>query len=306
MFDGWLVSARLAQYLGLMAGFGLALFTWQALLREHADAVITRRLLRLAGVASMLAVLASVFGLWAMAHAMGGGDASDTWTTAWILLTQTTAGMAWIVRVVLLALAVCLAASSRLRVGIRVAGMTVLAAGALSTLAWAGHGAMSEGEGAWLHLVADIAHLLVAGAWFGALVALVLVARQASGEADAASVRLLADVSRGFARLGSMIVIVLFASGVANYIFVVGPDVSGIFANTYGRLLLAKLGVFAGMLALAAANRFRFAPALARALQEGDAASAVSTLRRSLRVETTLAVVVLVLVALLGTLDPTG
>jgi putative copper resistance protein D len=165
---------------------------------------------------------------------------------------------------------------------------------------------MSEGGSAWLHLVADGVHLLVAGAWFGALVALVLVASQASGKADAASVRLLADVSRGFASLGSIIVVVLFASGIANYLFVVGPELSEVFANTYGRLLLAKLGLFAGMLALAAANRFRFAPALARALQENDAASAVSTLRNSLWLETGLAVVVLVLVALLGTLDPAG
>ena len=73
MFDAWLVSARLAQYLGLMTGFGLALFAWYALMREHADAAITRRMLRLAGAASAFALAASLFGLWTMARSMSDG-----------------------------------------------------------------------------------------------------------------------------------------------------------------------------------------------------------------------------------------
>ena len=101
MFDAWLVSARLAQYLGLMSGFGLAVFVLHALQREHAGASITMRVLRVAGAASAVALVASLFGLWAMARSMSDGSAAGTWTTAQTLLTHTTVGTTWIIRVVL-------------------------------------------------------------------------------------------------------------------------------------------------------------------------------------------------------------
>ena len=58
------------------------------------------------------------------------------------------------------------------------------------------------------------------------------------------------------------------------------------------------------MLWLAASHRFRLTPALGAALEQGDAASAAFTLRRSLVVETVLALAILALVAWLGTLAP--
>jgi putative copper resistance protein D len=305
MVDPALVFARWTLYVGLMAGFGLPMFALHAL-RGHAGARVTRRLLQLAAGASVLGLIATIFGMWAMARGMGGGDAAATWAIILTLLTQTTVGTTWILRVMLLLLAVGSARAPVIPVRVRTLLSTVLGAGALATLAWGGHAAMSEGARAWLHLGADVAHLLVAGAWFGALVAFVLVAQHASAEKTAASVRLLADTAQGFARLGSAIVAILLVSGTINYVLIVGPTPSGLIANAYGRLLLVKLGLFAGMLLLATANRFRFAPAVAQALREGDAAGAVATLRRSLRMETGLAFAVLILVAGLGTMDPSA
>ena len=306
MFDAWLVSARLAQYLGLMTGFGLALFAWHALLREHANAAITRQTLQLAGVASAFALAGSVFGLWTMARSMSDGDAASTLATTHMLLKQTTVGATWIIRVALLGVAVGIAA---LPVGgsmrVRVSAVALLGAGALATLAWTGHGAMSEGTVAWLHLAVDIAHLVAAGAWLGAVLALVLITQHTAGAASDDSIRLLATTSSGFAQIGSGIVATLVVSGIVNYVLILGPSVSGLFTAPYGRLLLAKLGLFAGMLVLATANRFRFAPALMHAVQDGDKVSAVSALRRSLWTETSFAFAILILVALLGTLNPT-
>jgi hypothetical protein len=75
-------------------------------------------------------------------------------------------------------------------------------------------------------------------------------------------------------------------------------------AAPYGRLLLAKLAVFVGMVGLAAANRYRLTPGLAKGLAQGDPASALHALRLSLLVETAAGLVVLLLVSMLGVLAP--
>ena len=72
----------------------------------------------------------------------------------------------------------------------------------------------------------------------------------------------------------------------------------------YGQLLLAKLALFAAMLALAAANRFRLTPAFGKAIAQGDGSCAVAALRRSLAAEAGAALLILGLVAWIGTLAP--
>lgn len=64
-------------------------------------------------------------------------------------------------------------------------------------------------------------------------------------------------------------------------------NVGALFTTVYGWLLIAKLAVFATMLALAAANRFRLTPALERA--DGDPSRQLKALRTSLAVETSAA-----------------
>ncbi|MBS0199189.1 MAG: copper homeostasis membrane protein CopD [Proteobacteria bacterium] len=304
MLDPWLIPVRLALYAALALGFGLPAFMLHAL-GNDADAAITRRLFRLTAVAAVVGIVASGFALWMMARDMASSsDPGATWDTARVLLMETAVGTTWVIRVVLLAL---VAGIATLRVAperVRIAALAAIGAVALATLAWAGHGAMSEGDMAWLHLGADIIHLLAAGVWVGTLVALVLIAREASIAADTFPAQLLSRAAGGFARLGSVVVAALLVSGTINYLLIVGPSVSELVDTLYGRILLAKLAVFTGMLALAAANRFRLAPALEFALQTGNTLRAVAALKRSLWLETALIFGVLVLVAGLGMLDP--
>ncbi len=307
MPDALLVTSRLALYLSLVLVFGLPVFVLQAVKGDGSGLPIVRRLVRFTGVAALLALAASGLGLWAMARGMSdSGDTAAVLDVVGILLTQTSVGMAWDIRVVslLFAAGVAFLGSGRRWTGIGAQAM--LGGIALATLAWAGHGAMTEGALGWLHLGSDIVHLLIAGAWVGAIVALALLAIQAAGQEGPETVRLLSGAASGFARFGTLIVIVLVVSGTFNYLLIIGPSLDGLVDNLYGRLLLAKLGAFAGMLVLAAANRFRHAPVLERALDDGDASAAVRTLKQSLWAELGLAVLVLVLVAWLGTLDPTG
>lgn len=307
MFDDLMVFSRLALYVGLMLTFGLPVFVLHAMDGNWSNSPIARRMIRVAGAAALLSLVASGLVLWAMAAAMSGsGEPGAERAVAWTLITQTMAGETWDVRVILLVLSLGVVLSSGIGVRARATMLAMLGAAALATLAWAGHGAMSEGAAGWLHLSADIAHLLAAGAWVGALVALVFIAMIAARQRASETIGLLSSASSGFARLGTLIVAVLVVTGVINYILIVGPSLSGLIESTYGRLLFVKFGIFATMLALAASNRFRLAPALELAMRSDDTSGAVAALKRSLCTEMTLAFVVLGLVAWLGTLNPDG
>jgi putative copper resistance protein D len=211
-------------------------------------------------------------------------------------------GRAWEARTLALAALIALAALVRSRRATAWAG-ALLGAVALGSLAWNGHGVATEGQFGNVHLVADIAHLLAAGAWLGALGALAIVlgrTREQASDVDAAH-RALA----GFSVAGTAIVATVVITGLTNSWALVGPDhVLGLTDTLYGRLLLAKLVLFAAMLGLAALNRFHLTPALEGAAH--DPRAAIRSLRRSLAFETAAALTILALVAWLGTLMPPG
>src|SRR5205823_4797274 len=110
---------------------------------------------------------------------------------------------------------------------------TILAATYLATLAWAGHAAAGEGEDRWLQLAADVVHLLAAGAWVGALPALVLVLRS-EDIPDAAR------TTQRFSTLGIVSVGALAGSGFVNAWYLVG-NLPALIATPYGQILLFKL-----------------------------------------------------------------
>ena len=98
-----------------------------------------------------------------------------------------------------------------------------------------------------------------------------------------------------------MVPVGMVVTGVVNSLMIVGiADLPALAGSRYGWLLGGKLLLFAGMLGLAALNRWRLTPALER----GD--GAIGALRLSLAVETGAAIAIMTLVALLGTLDPMG
>lgn len=175
---------------------------------------------------------------------------------------------------------------------------------AVASMAWMGHGAASEGPGGMLHLVADVAHLAAAAVWVGALAFFLLLA--GDGWRDAERSAAFHAGLAGFSGVGSAVVAVLVISGFVNSWFLVGPNgVSDLLRTPYGLLLLLKLALFAAMVLLAAANRFRLTPALREALANPSATgAAVKVLRRSLALELSAAIALLAVVAWLGRLAP--
>lgn len=286
--DGVLIAARFALYADLAALAGLPLFWWS----------MGGRVRR--GVIAALAVSGfALSALWLLASAAGMAGTpllSPDWSVVEILLKETPVGTVLAVRAVSLLSILPLLFR---RGGGWNAAIALPAAIAAATLAWSGHAAASEGLAGSAHRVADALHVLAAAGWFGALLALLggVLAGREIGQTAAMLER--------FSLFGTLFVATLIVTGAFNAVMIVGiPNLPALLHSRYGWLLLAKLALFGAMLLLAAANRWRLTPKLEAALEDGNTGAALGHLRLSLLVETSLAIIILGLVAALGTLDP--
>ena len=303
MGDWALIGVRFALYLTLAALFGLSAFSLYGLRgRERTDALALRPwLIASAGLSLLLSAAWVVL----MASSMAG-------TPAWpidreavgALLTGSAIGAAWKLRMVMLvgAALAALVAGGR---GIWLGAVALCSATALATLAWTGHGAMDEAAMGWVHLIADILHLMASGAWVGALLGLVLLVLRPATRVDAAHLGLTHRALHGFGAVGTIVVGTIVVTGLVNGWMLVGiGNLAALPTTLYGQLLLAKLALFAAMLGLASLNRFRLTPAFEQSIAADDHAGALAALRTSLAVETACVVAILGLVAWLGTLAP--
>ncbi len=127
------------------------------------------------------------------------------------------------------------------------------------------------------------------GAWLGGLAALLIVI-------DAVAPAAAWKVASRFSALGGACVLVLAATAAAQGWLLVG-GIAKLFGTAYGRVAAAKLVLFVVLLGSAAANRFRFAPAL-------DARGAQRQLHRSILAETLTGLLVVVLAGILLNLSP--
>lgn len=300
------ILVRFALYLDLMLLFGLPLFRLYGLRGVEHSPEAVRTLRRLFIMLASLAILLSVFSIALLAASMSGValTAIDR-MSLWLVISGTSVGTAWQIRCSLLLLVlIATALRQQLSIGWMV-GMSLLGATGLATMAWGGHGSMDEGIRGVLHLGADIIHLLAAGAWVAALLALVMLLFQPHHRMSDAHVEISHRALASFAVVGSIVVGLLLLTGLVNSWLLVGPDRFGsLLTSLYGQLLLVKLLLFVAMLGLAAANRFYMTPALEQAITSGKHATAVAGLRKSLVTETACALAILGLVAWLGMLAP--
>ena len=303
MGDSSLIGIRFALYFALAAPFGLSAFDLYGLRADERGHALALRQWLVVG--AVLSVALSVVWLVLMASSMAG-------TPPWPidreaiggLLTDSAVGKAWKVRVAALVVA-GLAATGATRRGPWLPIVVLASAVALASLAWTGHGAADESASGWAHLAADILHLLASGAWVGALLGLVLLVMRPAARFDAAHLDLTHRALHGFGAVGTIVVATVVVTGFVNAWMLVGiGHIATLGATLYGRLLIAKLALLVGMLGLASLNRFRLTPALERSIAGGDHRGALVALRWSLAVETGCVLVVLGLVAWLGTLAP--
>ncbi len=295
MDDPLAVAVRWLLYAALGSSFGLAGFGWHAL--PAADRPAWSRSIRaLLGLLVATSVLASAGGIGILASRMLGIPLPAVDAEALAMLLE----LPGLSIALGLRLGSLLLAATMLLVAPRQHGLLVAAlAVALATLAWSGHAAATEGALSLPHLGSAVLHLWGAGLWLGAIAAFLLLAGRAAHNPEARA--LLADALARFPKTGTAIVLLLAVSGFANMVLIVGmPGLPATLRVPWGQLMALKLAAFAGMLGLAALNRFRLAPALAMPHKPSAA------IARSLRLELALALLILGLVAWLGLLSPTG
>ncbi len=194
------------------------------------------------------------------------------------VLGRTIFGVVWKVRLCLLAAALvvgwCAAVTQRSSGRTRLSGLleiagALLAAALSATLIWSGHAHASD-KHAWL-LPVDLLHVVAAGAWPGGLLPLALVLAQARRDPDLVSSAL--RITRRFSRLSVAAVGILALSGLLNSVGLVGT-LSALWPGVYGRLILCKAALFAGMVGLGAVNR--------RLIRPDETASSAPQILRSL------------------------
>lgn len=233
------------------------------------------------GAAALAALLWTALETAAMA---GTATLAGTIAMMPLVFTQTGFGHLQLARLGLLALAaLALAVRARALALALAGGAVVLQAGMLHAAA------MQAGPS--LLLVAEALHVLAAAAWLGALPALaVVVACSAPAAAGVAA--------RRFSSIGIAAVVALaLSAAVQGWVLIDGW--AGWIGTAYGRITLAKLALFATLLAFAARNRRRLVPLVA-----AGAAPARRRLQRSITVAAVLGLVVLTLAALLSTMAP--
>ena len=167
-----------------------------------------------------------------------------------------------------------------------------IAAISVGAIAWQGHAGAGLGGHAVAHLSADVAHLIAAGFWLGALLPLMLALRGTAGTDRQY------ETAKRFSTLGVVCVTALLPSGIVNAYYLVG-SVPALIGTAYGRILLLKLVFVVAMLALAGVNRWRFVPRLM--VRDGRAARRIA---RHTAIEAALGFGVIAIVAALGTMEP--
>lgn len=292
MLEAALIGARLWHYAAVLLLFGVALFPAYGFGKDAAPSAFAAWLRPTLVWCAVSALISGLLWLILTVAAMAADLAAAVDpSTLSMTVSETDFGRLWSARLALAAVSVALSLRARPG-GWAIVGVSALL---LGSLGWAGHAAlMNNSSMSWLHCGSDGLHLLAAGVWIGALAAFGVLLRGEGGAAAAA------PLAR-FSGVGAAAVAVLVGTGLLDGWIILGEP-AALLSATYGWLLIAKVALFGVMLGLAAANRLWLTP---RLLLAPDA-TAVSRLRLTVAAEQGLALLVLGLVAVLGTLDPKG
>lgn len=290
-----LIVARALLYGSALTALGLPAYLACAPSSAR-DWLLGRRWMRLCVAAvAALALVASGGHLLLLTAAMNGvGVGEVDREMLRFVATGMPVGRAALVRLIALTMLLGLAlARRRLPVG----GCIVAGTVAVASLAWNGHAVMHDGIKGWLHVSLDQIHLIAAALWLGGLVA--LLGLSSAGDARSTLARREAFVAFSF--VGSAVVATLVLTGVFNVVLITGLGTGGEPARGYLAILALKIAAFLAALGLAAHNRFHLAPALMAPLPDQDLTIRI---RRSVTSELGLLLLIVAVVALLGTLSP--
>jgi putative copper export protein/mono/diheme cytochrome c family protein len=172
-------------------------------------------------------------------------------------------------------------------------GRVALSFSGAALLLQAGHShAASMYSGPSVLLLAQVFHLLGAGAWLGGLAPLLILVRMAPPKAGAMA-------ARWFSPLGQVAIVALTASSLFQG-WVMVASIAGLVGTAYGWMVLGKLALFGVLFVFAVLNRYRLAPSLLR----GEPVAARRALVCSIAVQTGFGVAIIAAAAVLSSLTP--
>ena len=293
MLEIILAAARFLHFACLTLLFGVVAFPLYAA-RDRTPAAWRLRI----GDAALPAIAGALVSgvLWfLMTAAEPSGDLNAVAEPSALLAALAQVGPFWGVRLALLLATVAVMARPP-SIGRGVAA-PALAGALLASLALIGHAQGRDGAAHLIHMAADALHLLAAGAWIGGLVMLAFVLARASLQDDVDLGRVLSR----FSIMAYVAVAALIFTGALDSLFEISGPME-LLVTGYGRLLSVKLLLFVVMLALAGAARLRTVPAIVSG--EGERPARLRRLRGQVLAQQALAVVILLIVAGLGVLDP--
>jgi putative copper resistance protein D len=247
------VTLRALSFVLLFQAAGVAIYFALFGRRLASSQVSVRRLGQAAAIAAIVLVAAH----YALEAARMAGEMSGMWDPR-------LQGMAWnsparaalICQLLGLLLIAAGLQGASVRWTIVAVGGAVLATGAFTLT---GHTSVNAHRGALAALL--MLHLLIVAFWFGALWPLYVASlRETPARA--------ADLIERFTAVATWLVPMILVAGTAMAVLLL-PNVSAL-GQPYGELLIAKVVGFALLMGLAAANRWRFGPALVHgAVQSG-------------------------------------
>jgi copper transport protein len=298
------VVVRALLFLALIAMLGAVALRWVVLpvaARQRPDDAATlhhgldRGAARLGLVAAATLLIMAVARLWAQSASLfGPAGALEPERLGQALSLQPWALGWWLQAGGALVAVVGFALAARgMRAGWPLAVVATLVTAV--TPALSGHAAGMAGL-RWLSIPADALHVTAAGGWIGSLFAVLVVGIPAALRlADDRRRSAAAALVHAFSPTALLFVGVLVATGVVAAWLHLGT-LPALWESAYGRTLLLKVALFAGVAAVGAFNFRRVRPTLA---DQGPA-----TLRRSGTLELAVAVAVVVVTALLVAVPP--
>jgi putative copper resistance protein D len=276
-----LVLCRFVHFIVVLLMFGACVFRpW--LLGAAAQPMLDRQLLRITRGLAWTALASGLIWLGLITASMAGSwPAALELSTVQLVLGKTFFGQVWTWHLIVNGLLV-IALITPWKTP-RLPLLTLL----LMTLAPVGHGAMLDGLSGQLLILNQVVHLICVGAWLGGLLLLVLILRQPHRVQ-------LAPVLRRFSGVGYGLVSGLLVTGLINVRVLTGQLWPTPLFSGFALILLIKVMLVLGMLALALLNRLR--------LDNGE--QRLGSLKASVMLEWLLGVCAVAAVSLLGTLPP--
>ncbi|MBS0485636.1 MAG: CopD family protein [Proteobacteria bacterium] len=297
--------ARWSQLTANLILFGSCVFL--AVIWQQKSILETPWMMRLEKMFPWLAgvIIAGLTGILATTTSDATGDAANAWNPAvWMeIVQQTQIGHIWAARmllaIVLFFAVVKMQSSSRTR------GHYVLwaALAALPLIAGTLMSHSSADEMSFTAIAPFAIHILLAGIWFGALPAFLLILFNLRKELGFTAMQTAVDYLKKFSAIALPVMVLLMLTGVMVTDRLVDEKYYALVASAYGWLLNIKLTILAVILVIAYQARNRWLPLLERG-ENNQRGEGSAHLRQWVRIEFVLALLLVLFATILANTLP--